>query len=131
MGYFRFHRSLGIIPGVRVNFSKSGLGLSLGVPGARYSMGPRGRRLTVGIPGTGLSYVSESSHVAPTIDPALLPPSEVTPPPIVIEARRPEAPVAIAALPRAAPAQSPSTSKLVAASIAVVVLTFVVVFSLI
>jgi len=46
-----------LFPGVRLNFSKSGLGLSLGVPGARISLNPKyGTRATLGIPGTGLSY---------------------------------------------------------------------------
>jgi hypothetical protein len=46
-----------LFPGVRLNFSKSGLGLSLGAPGARISLNPKyGARATLGIPGTGLSY---------------------------------------------------------------------------
>lgn len=54
---FRLHRSMKLFPGVRLNFSKSGLGLSLGAPGARISLNPKyGARATLGIPGTGLSY---------------------------------------------------------------------------
>ena len=54
---FRLHRSMKLFPGVRLNLSKSGLGLSLGVPGARISLNPKyGTRATMGIPGTGLSY---------------------------------------------------------------------------
>lgn len=54
---FRLHRSMKLFPGVRLNFSKSGLGLSLGVPGAHLSLNPKyGTRATLGIPGTGLSY---------------------------------------------------------------------------
>ena len=54
---FRLHRSMKLFPGVRLNFSKSGLGLSLGFTGARVSLNPTyGTRATLGIPGTGLSY---------------------------------------------------------------------------
>ncbi|HEX6608707.1 MAG TPA: DUF4236 domain-containing protein [Chloroflexia bacterium] len=60
MGW-RFHKSVKIAPGVRLNLSKRGPGLSFGGRGMRYSVGPSGRRTTVGIPGTGLSYVKQSS----------------------------------------------------------------------
>lgn len=53
---FRFRKSLTILPGFRLNFSKSGVSASLGVPGATINLGKRGARGTVGIPGTGLSY---------------------------------------------------------------------------
>lgn len=56
---FRFHRSMQLVPGVRLNFSKSGVGYSLGGRGMRVSHSPTGRvTQTLGIPGTGLSYVS-------------------------------------------------------------------------
>ena len=46
-----------VLPGVRLNFSKSGVGASFGVPGARYSISPTGRRtVSGGIPGTGMSW---------------------------------------------------------------------------
>lgn len=58
----RFQRSMKLLPGVRLNFSKSGIGMSLGVPGARISFSPRGRvTQRVGIPGTGISWVSSRS----------------------------------------------------------------------
>lgn len=57
---FRFQRRIKIAPGLRLNVSTGGLGISAGVPGARASMGPRGLWKTVGIPGTGLSYTSSS-----------------------------------------------------------------------
>lgn len=53
---FRFHRSVSLFPGVRLNFSKSGMGLSLGPRGAKLSIGPRGTYANVGLPGTGLSW---------------------------------------------------------------------------
>lgn len=50
-------RSRQIVPGVRLNFSKKGLGLSIGPKHAKISVSP-GRRITtnVGIPGTGIRY---------------------------------------------------------------------------
>jgi hypothetical protein len=59
MSYFRFHRSLKLVPGLRLNFSKRGGSLSLGGPGATVNVGSRGVRGTLGLPGTGLSYVSQ------------------------------------------------------------------------
>jgi tetratricopeptide (TPR) repeat protein len=49
-----------LMPGVRLNFSKSTVGLSFGVPGARYTINSKGRRtVSAGIPGTGL-YATET-----------------------------------------------------------------------
>lgn len=55
---FRFRRSIGIIPGVRLNFGRQGTSVSLGVRGAHMTVGPTGVRKTVGIPGTGMSYTT-------------------------------------------------------------------------
>jgi tetratricopeptide (TPR) repeat protein len=52
----RFYRGIRLGKLARVNVSKSGLGLSLGVRGLRVSSGPSGTFLTLGLPGTGLSY---------------------------------------------------------------------------
>ena len=52
----RFHKALRLLPGVRVNVSKSGLSLSLGGKGVTCNVTPKGSRMTVGVPGTGLSY---------------------------------------------------------------------------
>lgn len=58
----RFRKSFKVAPGVRVNVSKSGVGMSFGGRGLRYSVHSSGRRTsTVGIPGTGISYSSTSS----------------------------------------------------------------------
>jgi len=58
---FRVRRSIKLAPGLRLNLSKSGLGLSAGVRGARVSVNSHGRVTnTVGIPGSGLSY--STSH---------------------------------------------------------------------
>lgn len=53
---FRFRKSVKLLPGVRVNFSKSGTSLSVGGKGATANFSKRGTRVTVGIPGTGISY---------------------------------------------------------------------------
>jgi hypothetical protein len=38
----RFYRRIGLIPGLRVNLSRSGPSLSIGHRGAWYTIGPRG-----------------------------------------------------------------------------------------
>ncbi len=51
-----------IAPGLRLNFSKSALGLSFGVPGARISVNTKGDVYTsAGLPGTGLYAVERRS----------------------------------------------------------------------
>ena len=58
----RFRKSMKLLPGVRLNFSKETVGLSFGVPGARYTMNSKGRRtVSTGIPGTGLYNVDTLS----------------------------------------------------------------------
>ncbi|MGA2195621.1 MAG: DUF4236 domain-containing protein [Bryobacteraceae bacterium] len=53
----RFQRRIKLLPGVRINLSKSGVGLSVGGRGAHFGIDSRGRRYTsVGLPGTGLSW---------------------------------------------------------------------------
>lgn len=52
----RFQRRIKILPGLRLNLSKSGIGISAGVPGLRVGVDSRGKGYTnAGIPGTGLS----------------------------------------------------------------------------
>lgn len=54
----RFRKTISLFPGVRLNLSKSGVGVSAGVPGIRGSINTSGRATgTLGIPGTGVSYV--------------------------------------------------------------------------
>lgn len=53
---FRFRKSVSLGKGVRLNFSKRGVGISAGVKGLRFGVGPSGARLTAGIPGTGIYY---------------------------------------------------------------------------
>lgn len=54
---FRFHKSVKIAPGLRLNFNKKSTSVSIGGKGARYTASSNGRKTaTVGLPGTGLSY---------------------------------------------------------------------------
>lgn len=52
----RFQKRIKILPGVRINLSKSGISTSLGRPGATVNIGAKGSKFTGGIPGTGLSH---------------------------------------------------------------------------
>lgn len=51
----RFQRRVKVLPGVTLNFSKSGVSTSVGVRGARVTRGRGQTRVTVGLPGSGLS----------------------------------------------------------------------------
>src|SRR4051812_17972808 len=53
---FRFRKGMSIIPGVKLNISKTGLSVSLGQKGMTYNIGRKGTRTTVGLPGSGASY---------------------------------------------------------------------------
>ena len=54
----RFRKSISIIPGVKLNFGKTGMSISTGVPGFRKTFHTSGKVTTsVGIPGTGIYYV--------------------------------------------------------------------------
>ena len=53
---FRVYRRFSIIPGLRVNLSRSGASVSIGHRGGWFTFGPHGRRVTMGLPGSGLSY---------------------------------------------------------------------------
>lgn len=53
----RFQRRIRILPGLHINLSRSGVGLSVGTRGAHIGIDSRGRRYTsVGLPGTGVSW---------------------------------------------------------------------------
>jgi len=72
----RFRRSIKLLPGVRLNFSKSGVSTSVGVRGAHVTLGHGKVRETVGIPGTGLSYTkTQSTHPPNEHEPASVPSS--------------------------------------------------------
>jgi tetratricopeptide (TPR) repeat protein len=58
---FRLYKSVKLGKGVRLNLSKTGVGISAGVPGARYSVHSSGRTTrTVGVPGTGVYYRTDT-----------------------------------------------------------------------
>jgi hypothetical protein len=61
----RFTRRVRLIPGLRVNFSKSGASLSIGYRRARYTVGPRGRRVSVEGPGSGLLLTEQWGSTGP------------------------------------------------------------------
>ena len=52
---FRFHRRIGIAPGLTLNLNKCGAALSAGVRGLHTTIGRRSQT-TISLPGTGLSY---------------------------------------------------------------------------
>ena len=61
MGYFRFRKAISILPGVKVNLSKTGVSTSVGGKGATFNIGHGKKNVTLGIPGTGLSYRTQAS----------------------------------------------------------------------
>jgi hypothetical protein len=80
---FRFRQSFRLLPGVRLNLSKSGISASLGIRGAHVTVGPRATTTSVGLPGTGLSYTSRipfkssdarppDENIGPPLPPALI-----------------------------------------------------------
>jgi hypothetical protein len=58
----RFRKIISLIPGVKLNLSKSGASVSLGQKGFTYNIGAKGSRTTVGAPGSGISYSTYSPH---------------------------------------------------------------------
>lgn len=57
---FRFRKSVKILPGVKLNLSKSGVSTSIGGKGATLNLSSKGKKATLGIPGTGLSYQAKT-----------------------------------------------------------------------
>jgi hypothetical protein len=52
----RIRKSIKVLPGLRLNVSKSGTSWTVGRPGASVNLGgKRGARATIGMPGTGVS----------------------------------------------------------------------------
>ena len=60
-GRFSLSQEIGVVPGVKVNLSKTGVSTSVGGKGATLNVGHGKRMVTLGIPGTGLSYRTEAS----------------------------------------------------------------------
>ncbi len=77
MGW-RFRQSFKVIPGVRLNLSKSGLSCSIGGAPFTMNVGPRGVYGTASLPGTGISYRQRFGDRSETHEPnaPLLPPSD-------------------------------------------------------
>ena len=61
----RFHRSVRVLPGMRLHLSQRGVSTTLGVPGLSMNVGRHGARPNVGLPGTGLAYRFEPLELAP------------------------------------------------------------------
>src|SRR5262249_57169446 len=61
---FRFRRTLGIIPGVRLNLGMKSGSVSFGTRGFHYTVGTRGERVTVGLPGSGLFWTKKINRSA-------------------------------------------------------------------
>ena len=61
MGYFRFRKTISVLPGVKINLSKTGVSTSVGGKGATLNIGHGKKNVTLGIPGTGLSYRTPAS----------------------------------------------------------------------
>lgn len=57
----RYRKSVNILPGIKLNFSKSGISTTIGKKGMGANFSDKGVRTTVGILGTGISYSSTSS----------------------------------------------------------------------
>lgn len=59
----RFRKSISILPGVKINFGKTGASISAGVPGFRKTIHTSGKVTTsLGIPGTGIYYVDTKNN---------------------------------------------------------------------
>lgn len=52
----RFHKSIKIVKGLRINLSKTGISLSAGGAPFTVNAGRKGTKVTVSAPGTGLSW---------------------------------------------------------------------------
>jgi len=68
---WRWRKSIGLGKLVRVNLSRRGAGVSVGVPGARVGTGTRGAYTSVGIPGTGLYKLTRLGAKRTTSPPPL------------------------------------------------------------
>jgi hypothetical protein len=78
---WRFRKTFKILPGVRLNVSKSGISTSIGAAPFTVNFGPRGVTSTASLPGTGVSFrrqvgaqaASAGASVPSTPEPNLLP----------------------------------------------------------
>lgn len=58
---FRIRKSIKLLPGIRLNLSKTGVSTSIGRRGMTVNVGHGKARTTVGVPGTGISYSNTTS----------------------------------------------------------------------
>ena len=58
----RFYRRIRILPGIWLNFSKTGISITVGQRGFRITGSKDGVRGTIGLPGTGLSKTRKISY---------------------------------------------------------------------
>src|SRR6478672_12337472 len=72
MGW-RFRKSFKVIPGLRLNLSRSGLSASIGGAPLTLNVGPHGFSGTESIPGTGISYREHVSFAQPGHQPSVPP----------------------------------------------------------
>lgn len=70
----RFRRYVKLAPGLRLNFSGSGLSLTAGPRGASVNFGSRGTYFNAGLPGTGLYARTRLDGIAPASQARLAPP---------------------------------------------------------
>jgi hypothetical protein len=71
---FRFYRCYRVSPGLHVNFSKSGLSLTMGSGRTHVTFGPRGLSSSIRI-GGGLSWRGTGGHHQPAGDAYATPPA--------------------------------------------------------
>lgn len=64
---FRFRKVKKLLPGVKINFNKKSVSMSLGPKGMKTTIGSKGTHNTIGLPGSGLSYTTYSSHSRNTV----------------------------------------------------------------
>jgi hypothetical protein len=62
-----FFRRIHILPGVTLNFSRSGVSVSLGFRAAHITFGPRSTTETVGLPGTGVYYTRRRKNAQKSV----------------------------------------------------------------
>ena len=64
----RFRKSIKIVPGIKINLSKSGVSMTIGKKGLSMNIGKKGTYLNTGIPGTGIydrKKISDSGQDTP------------------------------------------------------------------
>ena len=65
MGFFRFRKSIKILPGLKLNLNKKGVSMTAGGRGFHCTVGKNRVNTTIGLPGTGLSYTHSEKLSSP------------------------------------------------------------------